>query len=101
MGAMPPMMATGQDAEDIAAYIAAGMKGEQPASFAACASCHGADGKGMDGMAPNLAQYDDTLVTHVLENGKKGIIGRMPSFKTMITPVQEKALTAYIQSLSN
>jgi cytochrome c oxidase cbb3-type subunit 3 len=101
MGAMPPMMATGQDAEDIAAYIAARMKGEQPASFAACASCHGADGKGMDGMAPNLAQYDDTLVTHVLENGKKGIIGRMPSFKTMITPVQEKALTAYIQSLSN
>ncbi len=100
MGAMPPMMAQGQDAEDIAAYIAGGMKGEQPAAFAACASCHGADGKGMNGMAPNLAAYDNTLVQHVLEHGKKGALGTMPSFKTMITPVQQKALAAYIQSLS-
>ena len=100
MGAMPPMMAQGQDAEDIAAYIAGGMKGEQPAAFAACASCHGADGKGMNGMAPNLAAYDNTLVQHVLEHGKKGALGTMPSFKTMVTPVQEKALAAYIQSLS-
>jgi len=101
MGAMPPGMASGKDAEDIAAYIAGGMKGEQPAAFAACASCHGADGKGNNGMAPNLAEYDATLVQHVLEHGKKGMLGRMPSFKTTITPVQEKALTAYIQSLSN
>jgi len=101
MGMMPPGMASGQDAEDIAAYIAGGMKGTQPASFAACASCHGADGKGMDGMAPNLAAYDSHLVNHVLENGKKGSIGKMPSFKTMITPVQQKALTVYIQSLNN
>jgi len=101
MGMMPPGMASGQDAEDIAAYIAGGMKGEQPASFAACASCHGADGKGNNGMAPNLASYDAPLMNHVLQNGKKGSIGRMPSFKTLITPVQEKALTAYVQSLSN
>jgi cytochrome c oxidase cbb3-type subunit 3 len=100
MGAMPPMMAQGKDAEDIAAYIAGGMKGEQPAAFAACASCHGPDGKGMNGMAPNLAAYDNTLVQHVLEHGKKGALGTMPSFKTMITPVQEKALAVYIQSLS-
>ena len=101
MGAMPPGMASGKDAEDIAAWIAGGMKGEQPAAFAACASCHGADGKGNNGMAPNLAAYDLTLVQHVLEHGKKGIIGRMPSFKTMVTPVQEKALAEYIQSLKN
>jgi cytochrome c oxidase cbb3-type subunit 3 len=100
MGAMPPMMAQGKDAEDIAAYIAGGMKGEQPAAFAACASCHGPDGKGMNGMAPNLAGYDNTLVQHVLEHGKKGALGTMPSFKTMITPVQQKALAVYIQSLS-
>jgi len=100
MGAMPPGMASGQDAEDIAAYVAGGMKGEQPASFAACASCHGADGKGNGGMAPNLAAYDAALVSHVIEHGKKGMIGRMPSFKTTITPVQEKALTEYLQSLS-
>jgi cytochrome c oxidase cbb3-type subunit 3 len=103
MGMMPPGMASGADAEAIAAYIAGGMKGEQPASFAACASCHGADGKGMDGMAPNLAAYDNPLLNHVLQNGKKGIIGKMPSFKTLIPSesVQEKALTVYIQSLSN
>jgi len=101
MGAMPPMMAQGKDAEEIAEYIAGGMKGKQPAAFATCASCHGADGKGMNGMAPNLAGYDNTLVSHVLEHGKKGEIGRMPSFKTMVTPVQEKALAVYIQSLSN
>lgn len=101
MGAMPPGMASGKDAEDIAAYVAGGMKGEQPASFAACASCHGADGKGNNGMAPNLAEYDGTLVSHVLEHGKKGMIGRMPSFKTRMTPVQEKALTVYLQSLKN
>ncbi|WP_415406636.1 c-type cytochrome [Sulfurovum sp. CS9] len=101
MGAMPPMMAQGADAEAIATYIAGGMKGEQPASFAACASCHGADGKGMAGMSPNLAEYDATLVHNTLQNGKKGALGTMPSFKTMITPVQEKALTVYIQSLVN
>lgn len=101
MGAMPGGMAQGEEAEAIAAYVAGGMKGEQPASFAACASCHGADGQGNNGMSPNLVSYDDALMNHVLQNGKKGMIGKMPSFKTLITPVQEKALTVYIQSLSN
>jgi cytochrome c oxidase cbb3-type subunit 3 len=100
MGMMPLGMAQGKDAEEIATYIANGMKGEQPASYATCAGCHGIDGKGNGGMAPNLSEYDATLVTHVLEHGKKGSLGKMPSFKTMITPVQEKALTHYIQSLS-
>jgi len=99
MGAMPPMMATGQDAKDIAKYVAGGMKGEQPASFAACASCHGPDGKGMNGMAANIADYDDTLITNVIKNGKKGAIGTMPAFHDRMTPVQTKALSAYIQTL--
>ena len=101
MGMMPPGMATGKDAEDISAYIAGGLKGEAPAAYAACTSCHGEDSKGNYGMAPNLVEYDSTLMNHVLNSGKKGIIGKMPSFKTLITPVQEKALTAYVQSLSN
>lgn len=100
MGMMPPGMASGQDAEDIAAYVAGGLKGEAPASYAACTSCHGADSKGNAGMAPNLTAYDNALLTHTLQNGKKGIIGTMPSFKTMITPIQEKALAAYIQSIA-
>lgn len=101
MGAMPAGMATGDAADKIAEYVADGMKGEQPAEFAACVACHGADGKGMGGMAPDIAGYDETLVHNVLTNGKKDIIGRMPSFKTMITPVQEKALTVYLQSIAN
>jgi len=101
MGAMPGGMATGAAAEEIAAYIAGGMKGDQPASYAACSSCHGVDGKGMDGMSPNLLVYDATLISHIIRNGKKGMIGEMPAFSTLITPMQEKALTVYIQSLSN
>ena len=101
MGEMPAGMASGAQAEEIAAYVAGGMKGDQPASFAACSSCHGVDGKGMDGMSPNLLVYDATLISHIIRNGKKGMIGKMPSFKTLITPIQEKALTVYIQSLSN
>ena len=101
MGAMPAGMAQGEQAEAIAAYVAGGMKGEQPASFAACSSCHGADGQGNNGMSPNLVSYDAALMNHTLQNGKKGMIGKMPSFKTLITPVQEKALTVYVQSLSN
>lgn len=99
MGAMPPMMAQGADAEAIATYVADGMNGEAPAAFAACSSCHGADGKGMGGMAPNLAGYDETLVTKVLEHGKKGVIGAMPSFKGRLNPTQEKAVAAFLSSL--
>ena len=101
MGQMPGGMASGAQAEEIAVYVAGGMKGEQPASFGACSSCHGDDGKGNGGMSPDLVSYDATLMKHTLQNGKKGMIGKMPSFKTMITPVQEKALTVYIQSLAN
>ena len=99
MGAMPGGMAQGADAEAIAAYVAGGLKGEQPASFGVCAGCHGADGLGNGGTAPNLAKFDDTLVKHVLENGKKGAIGGMPSFKGRLTPVQEKALATYLNTL--
>jgi cytochrome c oxidase cbb3-type subunit 3 len=100
MGQMPAGMASGAAAEEIAAYVAGGMKGEQPASYGACSSCHGEDGKGMGGMSPNIVDYDLTLITNTLKHGKKGMIGKMPAFNTLITPVQEKALTVYIQSLS-
>ena len=99
MGAMPAGMASGDDANAIATYIASGMKGDAPASFAACTSCHGEDGKGMAGMAPNIAEYDDTIIIKTLEHGKKGKLGTMPVFKTMLTPVQAKSLSAYIKTL--
>ena len=98
-GAMPPMMATGKDAEDIAEYVAGGLKGEAPAAFAACAGCHGADGKGMNGMAPNLKEYDEILISKVLEHGKKSSIGTMPSFKGRLNDTQVKALAKFINSI--
>jgi len=99
MGAMPAGMASGDDAEAIATFIAGGMKGEAPIAFAACTSCHGEDGKGMGGMAPNIAEYDDLIISKILEHGKKGKLGSMPAFKTMLTPVQIKSLSAYIKTL--
>ena len=97
-GGMPAGMASGADAEAIAAYVAGGFKGEQPASFATCASCHGANGKGIPMVGPSINGYD---IHNTLAKGKKGKIGRMPAFSTLITPVQEKALTVYVQSLAN
>ena len=100
MGAMPAGMASGDDAKAIAKWLAGGMKGEEPASFAACASCHGADGQGLGGQSPNLAAYDETLVTKVLEHGKTGSIGVMPAFNDgRMSPIQKKAVSVYIQSL--
>jgi len=100
MGAMPAGMASGDDATAIAKWIAGGMKGDKPAAFAACASCHGDDGQGLGGQAPNLAAYDETLISHVLEHGKTGSIGTMPSFNDgRLTAIQKKAVAAYIHSL--
>jgi cytochrome c oxidase cbb3-type subunit 3 len=99
MGAMPANMASGADAEVIASWIANGSKGMPPSEFSACASCHGANAKGMNGMSPNLVTYDNTLVAHILNTGKQGIIGEMPAFKGRLTDTQIKAVSTYIRSL--
>jgi cytochrome c oxidase cbb3-type subunit 3 len=101
-GMMPAGMASGQDAKDIAQYVANGLKGDTGAAqyAAACAACHGPDGKGMGGMAPNLVEFTDTLLTKVLENGKKGGIGAMPSFQHTLTPIQKDAVKAYVTNIS-
>jgi len=64
-----------------------------------CSSCHGADGKGMSGMSPNLVEFDQTIVDAVLNNGKKGHMGTMPSFKGRLTQTQYNATTAYLNSI--
>jgi cytochrome c oxidase cbb3-type subunit 3 len=97
-GGMPAGMAAGADAEAAAAYVAGGFKGEQPASYGVCMGCHGANGEGTPMVGPAINGYD---LTNTLAKGKKGKLGKMPAFSTLITPVQEKALTAYVQSLSN
>ena len=102
MGMMPAGLLSGADAEAVAEYVANGFKGNDKGAElfqSTCASCHGPDGTGMNGMAPNLKVYDDKLISSVLEHGKKGMIGTMPSFHGRLTPVQEKAVATYIRSL--
>jgi cytochrome c oxidase cbb3-type subunit 3 len=98
-GGMPAGMAFGDDIEIIAKYVAGGFKGKAPDAFAACASCHGIDGNGMEYVAPNIRSYDDHLVTTVLKNGKKASIGMMPSYKGRLSDTQMKAVAAYIRNI--
>ena len=97
-GGMPAGMASGDMAKEVADYVAGGFKGKQPASYAVCAGCHGGNGEGMAMVAPRINGYD---IGNTLAKGKKGLIGTMPAFNSIITPIQEKALTVYIQSLAN
>ncbi|NPA73443.1 MAG: cytochrome C oxidase subunit III [Epsilonproteobacteria bacterium] len=100
LGEMPPGMASGDSAKAIAKYIANGMKGDAPAEFATCAGCHGQDGTGNGGSAPNLKAYDLTLVEHVLQHGKRGMIGVMPAFNTgRLSDIKKKAVAIYVDSI--
>lgn len=98
MGAMPAATATGSDAKEIAAYVAGGMKGDQPASYSACAGCHGEDGKGQYGTAPSLVDYDVDLLRNVLQHGKKGMLGTMPPFP-YVTDEEISAIAEHLKSL--
>lgn len=97
---MPAGMATGDDVALLAAYVAGGLKGEQPAAFAACTACHGANGEGMAMVGPSLKNYNADLVNTLLGNGsKKGEIGMMPAFKDRLNAKQKEAAAAYVESL--
>lgn len=101
MNASTGAMITDAEIDAVSKYVAGGLKGTEGADvFAgACASCHGADGKGVEMVAPNIAEMSPSLVDAILKHGKKGSIGAMPAF-TNLTEVQAKALDAYVSSLS-
>lgn len=100
-GGMPPMMLTeAADIEAVSVYVANGFKGEQPVAYASCAGCHGVDGKGMPYVAPNIREYDNSLVNAVLSNGKKGFVGIMPKFDDgRLTAVQKEAVAHFIRTM--
>jgi len=84
----------------VSKYVANKMSGEGAEIFAgACAACHGEDGKGLDSVAPSIANYTPTLVGNVLTHGKKGVMGIMPKFDRL-NDKQKEAVGAYITSLS-
>ncbi len=84
----------------VSAYVSNGMTGDGADIFAGtCVVCHGADGKGIDNVAPNLVTYTPALVANVLNYGKKGAIGAMPKFERL-NAKQKEAVSAYVTSLS-
>jgi len=91
---------TDAEIEKVATYVANGMKGDGADIFAStCSSCHGADGKGMDMVAPNIADFTPAFVSDILSHGKKGAIGAMPAF-TNLNATQVKAVSTYITDIS-
>ena len=93
---------TDAEIDAVASYVANGMSGAGGDVFAGtCVACHGPDGKGMEYVAPSIATFTPTLVTNVLNHGKKAAIGKMPSFANKLNAKQKEAVGAYITSLSN
>ena len=115
IGVMPPMAAavgTPQDVRNVANYVlslsgsvhnpihaAAGRS-----KFAACAACHGADGKGNTTLgAPNLTDkvwlhgWGDEAIIAMINHGATNV---MPPQAGRLTPEQIHVLATYVWSLS-
>ena len=76
-----------------------------------CSTCHGADGKGIAGAVPPLAGNavvvgDPAHVIHIVKNGLEGRVvvlgtpydGRMPAWKSVLSPTQIATVITYIRS---
>ena len=112
MGEMPAGLVDEASSKKVATYVLdlSGAKkadatavAEGKAVFDAnCASCHGADSKGNNGMAPNLSLYGTPKFAAevVLPRGKKGMIGIMPNFDKAgtLNKIQYSAVATYINA---
>ncbi len=115
-GAMPPMagaVGTPDDVKNVANYVLS-LSGSPNDSvraqlgrskFAACAACHGAEGKGNQAIgAPNLTDdiwlhgWGEQAIIAMVNNGKTN---EMPAQAGKLTPAQIHVLTAYVWGLSN
>lgn len=115
-GLMPPMAAavgTGEDVRNVANYVLS-LSGSPHNSiaaqlgkpkFAACAACHGADGKGNQALgAPNLTDkiwlhgWGEDAIVAMINNGKTNV---MPPQASRLTPEQIHVLGGYVWSLSH
>ena len=116
MGNMPPVAAavgSSTDVKNLAQYVLS-LSGSPNDSvlaalgkekFAACAACHGANGKGNVALgAPNLTDdiwlhgYGEAAIISMINNGK---VNQMPAQGEKLTEGQIHVLTSYVWSLSN
>jgi cytochrome c oxidase cbb3-type subunit III len=114
-GMMPPMAAAVGNAEDlknVANYVLS-LSGSAhnnlaaelgKGKFAACAACHGADGKGNPALgAPNLTDkiwlhgWGEQAITSIVTTGKTNA---MPAQGRLLTPEQVHVLSAYVWNMS-
>ncbi|MGP1628465.1 MAG: cytochrome-c oxidase, cbb3-type subunit III [Giesbergeria sp.] len=116
VGVMPPMAAavgTPEDVRNVAHYVLSLSGGPHDSvraalgkpNFAACAACHGMDGKGNQAIgAPNLTDdiwlhgYGEAAIIAMVNNGK---VNEMPAQVGKLTEPQLKVLTAYVWGKSN
>ena len=107
---MPKNLVVGQDAQDVAGYVAAvaGQGGGQASPQqlgndgktifqSECASCHTLKAANTTGtIGPNLDQLkpSEAVVQHQVEVGG----GVMPAFKGKLTPAQIKAVATFVSS---
>lgn len=116
VGVMPPMAAavgTAEDVRNVAHYVLS-LSGSPHNSvmaqlgkpkFAACAACHGADGKGNPAVgAPNLTDriwlhgWGEQAIVNIINNGRTNV---MPAQAGRLTAEQIHVVGAYVWSLSN
>jgi cytochrome c oxidase cbb3-type subunit 3 len=116
IGQMPPMAAavgTADDVKNVANYVLS-LSGSPHDSvraalgkpkFAACAACHGGDGKGNQALgAPNLTDdiwlhgYGESAIVAMVNNGK---VNQMPAQAQKLSPAQIKVLASYVWGFSN
>lgn len=116
MGNMPVMAAAvgnSTDVKNLAQYVLS-LSGSPNDSvqaalgkekFAACAACHGANGKGNQALgAPNLTDdiwlhgYGEAAIIAMINNGK---VNQMPAQGEKLTEGQIHVLTSYVWGLSN
>jgi cytochrome c oxidase cbb3-type subunit 3 len=115
IGNMPPMAAavgSADDVRNVAHYVMSLSNAPHDSvkanlgkeKFAACAACHGADGKGNIAMgAPNLTDniwlhgFGENAIVAMINNGKVNV---MPAWEAKLTPEQIHVLTGYVLNLS-
>jgi cytochrome c oxidase cbb3-type subunit 3 len=115
-GVMPPMAAavgSAADVHDVAQYVLSLSKSPYDsiaassgkAKFAACAACHGADGKGNQAIgAPNLTDniwlhgWGEAAITEIVNNGKTNV---MPGQGGRLSQEQIHVLASYVWGLSH